>query len=56
MLLSKFIKQILVFKFVSQNLNALEQGFSNCGKRTTSGTPATVQWYTGLVRKIRGLK
>jgi hypothetical protein len=29
----------------------LDQGFSNYDTRTTSGTPATVQWYTGLVRK-----
>jgi hypothetical protein len=28
----------------------LEQGFSNCGTHTTSGTPATVR-YTGIVRK-----
>jgi hypothetical protein len=32
----------------------LYQDISNCGTRTTSGRPATVQWYTGLVRKIKG--
>jgi hypothetical protein len=32
----------------------LYQDFSNCGMRTTSGRPATVQWYTVLVRKIKG--
>jgi hypothetical protein len=30
------------------------QGLSNCGTRTTTGTLATVQWYTGLARKIKG--
>jgi hypothetical protein len=34
----------------------LEQGFSNCGTHTTSGTPATVQWYTGTVRRHRWIK
>jgi hypothetical protein len=31
--------------------NAVNQGFSNCDTRTNSGTPATVQWYMGIVRK-----
>jgi hypothetical protein len=31
----------------------LRQGFSNCGTRIISGTPATVQWYTGIVSKIK---
>jgi hypothetical protein len=34
----------------------LEQGFSKCGMRTTSGMPATVQWYMGLVRKYKRIK
>jgi hypothetical protein len=29
----------------------VKQGFSNCGMRTTSRTQASVQCYTGLVRK-----
>jgi hypothetical protein len=37
-------------------LHALYQGFSNCSKHTTSGTPATVQWYIGLVRKNQRIK
>jgi hypothetical protein len=28
----------------------LEQGLSNT-THTSSGTPATVQWYTGIIRK-----
>jgi hypothetical protein len=28
----------------------LDQGLSNCGMRAASDMPATVQWYTGLVR------
>jgi hypothetical protein len=28
----------------------LDHGFSNCGARTTNGTPATVQLYTGLAK------
>jgi hypothetical protein len=28
--------------------SSLERGLPNCGMRTTSGTPATVQWYTGI--------
>jgi hypothetical protein len=32
------------------------QGLSNCGKCTTSGTPATILWYTGLVRKNQRTK
>jgi hypothetical protein len=34
----------------------LHQGLSNCVTCTTSGTPATVQWYTGLVRKHQWIK
>jgi len=30
-----------------KDTTAIEQGFSNWGMLTTSGTPATVQWYTG---------
>jgi hypothetical protein len=46
-----------IIKWASKNgrdfsgTNALYQGFSNCGNRATSGTPATVQWYTDIVRK-----
>lgn len=29
----------------------LEYGLLNCGTRIASGTPSTVQWYVGLVRK-----
>jgi hypothetical protein len=29
----------------------LRQGFSDCGKRTTSSVPATVQLYTRMLRK-----
>jgi hypothetical protein len=32
---------------------SLVQGLSNCGTRTTSGTPATVQWFTGLEEKSK---
>jgi hypothetical protein len=34
----------------------VNQGFSNCGTRSTCGTPATVQWYTGLVRNNHRVK
>jgi hypothetical protein len=34
-----------------KHINSVLQGLSNCDKRTTRGTPATVQWYTGIVRK-----
>jgi hypothetical protein len=30
--------------------------FLNCGARTTSGTPVTVQWYMSLVRKNQIIK
>jgi hypothetical protein len=36
--------------FVCYN-NTISQAFSNCSTRTTSGTPATVEWYTDIVRK-----
>jgi hypothetical protein len=32
------------------------QGLSDCGTPTTSGTPTTVQWYTGLIRKSQRIK
>jgi hypothetical protein len=35
---------------------AVNQGVSNCGTRTASGTPVTVQWYTGFVRKNQRIK
>jgi hypothetical protein len=34
----------------------LQQSLSDCGTHTTSGTKATVQWYTGLVRKNQRIK
>jgi hypothetical protein len=34
--------------------HGLVQSFSNCGMCTTSGTPATFQWYTGIAKKIEG--
>jgi hypothetical protein len=37
-------------------LYRLSQGFSNCGTRTASGTPATVQQYTGIVKKSKDKK
>jgi hypothetical protein len=36
--------------------SGLGQGFSNCGTRTTNGTPATIDWYTGIVRKNQMIK
>jgi hypothetical protein len=36
---------------VPQWQNRVGQSFSICGTRTTSGSPAIVQWNTGLVRK-----
>jgi hypothetical protein len=30
-------------------MHDIEQGFSNCGARTSTGTPATVNWYTGTL-------
>jgi hypothetical protein len=33
-----------------------EQSFSNCGMRITFGTPASVQWYIMLVRKIQWIQ
>jgi hypothetical protein len=32
------------------------QGFSVCGMHTTSGTPATVEWYMGLVTNSQMVK
>jgi hypothetical protein len=34
----------------------LGQGFRKCGTRTIGGTPASVQWFTGLVRKYQRIK
>jgi hypothetical protein len=34
----------------------MERGVSKRGARTTSGTPAIVQSYKGLVRKNRGIE
>jgi hypothetical protein len=34
----------------------LDKGLLNCGRRTTSGTLATLQWYAGTVRKSRRAK
>jgi hypothetical protein len=34
----------------------LAQTFSNCGAHITCGTPATVQWYTGIVRRNQRIK
>jgi hypothetical protein len=31
-------------------------GLPNCGTRTTRGTPATVQWCAGLIRKNLRIK
>jgi hypothetical protein len=36
--------------------SGVDKSFSNCGTPTTSGTPATVQWYTGLIMKMEGQK
>jgi hypothetical protein len=47
-----YIKPLQIKINVGLNSNNIVQGCSNCGKRTTSGTPDTVQWYTSLVRKI----
>jgi hypothetical protein len=30
----------------------LEHGFSNCGTRTTTGTPTIVYWYAALIKRI----
>jgi hypothetical protein len=49
------IYKILSLQHILSQFN-LDQGFSNFGTRTTSGTPATVQRYTGLVRKIEEQK
>jgi hypothetical protein len=38
------------------SLNTLYQVFSNCDTCTTSGTPATVQWYTDLVKINQRIK
>jgi hypothetical protein len=31
----------------------LEHGISNCGKRTTVGTPTTVYWYSSFIKNLR---
>jgi hypothetical protein len=31
----------------------LVYGFSNCGKRTTTGTPTIVYWYAALIKKSK---
>jgi hypothetical protein len=49
------IYKILSLQHILSQFN-LDQGFSNFGTHTTSGTPATAQRYTGLVRKIEGRK
>jgi hypothetical protein len=53
----KFLQQTLDKKLMS-NMRVsrrLDKGFSNCGACTTSDrTPTTVQWYMGIVRKIKG--
>ena len=39
-----------------QAINALNQGFSNCGMRTTSGTWKVVRWYAIKFIKILNLR
>jgi hypothetical protein len=43
----KSLQQQLLALFDNESLgyNNLGHGFPNCGVRTTSGTPATVEWY-----------
>jgi hypothetical protein len=41
-------------KKLNQWYPIIKQGFSNYGRHTTSGTPATVQWYMVTVTKIKG--
>jgi hypothetical protein len=31
----------------------LKHGFSNCGTRTTTGTPTIVYWYAALIKKSK---
>jgi hypothetical protein len=33
--------------------NDLRHGFSNCGTRTTTGTPTTVYWYAALIKESK---
>jgi hypothetical protein len=44
------ISEMSVYFHETIRSNILEQTFSNCGTRTTIGTPITVLQYTGLVR------
>lgn len=50
---SKHKRIILNARNRNQNY-VLDQGFPNCGTCITSGMPATIQWETRLVRKVKG--
>jgi hypothetical protein len=50
------ISEMSVYFHETIRSNILEQTFSNCGTRTTNGTPITVQQYTGLVRNNEIIK
>jgi hypothetical protein len=48
-----WLSKFKIFVFFSVPLG---QALSNCGTRTTSGTPVTFQWYTDLVRNNKRVK
>jgi hypothetical protein len=50
-----FSNPLFVILHISLTIILFSAGFSNCDMHITSGTPATVQWYMGLGKKLQNL-